>query len=130
MYIRPRTSRRRHSLCDELLLDVSTQKYVGEATWFISHTWSNSFADTIDAILLFFEGRSDAANAVVWFDVFVDSQFPKDSPSSDWYMGVFRDSIERMGNMLLVVDKWDNPSAMKRAWSVWDVFILVQISNI
>ena len=126
MYIRPRTSRTHRSLCDELSLNVSTQQCVGEATWFISHTWSNSFADTVDSILLFFEGRDDAANIMLWFDVFVDSQFPKDQPSSQWYMGAFRESIERIGNMLLVIDAWDNPSPLKRAWLVRDISMLAQ----
>ena len=51
-----------------------TAQHVGEATWFISHTWSNAFADTLDAVLLFFEGREDAASAKVWIDVMVTSQ--------------------------------------------------------
>ena len=57
--IKPRTSRSRGSLASELMAQADTMDNVGEATWFISHTWSNAFADTLDAILLFFEGRDD-----------------------------------------------------------------------
>jgi hypothetical protein len=91
---------------------------VGEATWFVSHTWNNAFVDTLDAILLFFAGKPDASDAVVWFDVLVTSQHSvpgQSRPSSSW-MATFKDSISRIGGLLLVVDAWENPTALRRAW--------------
>ncbi len=44
------------------------------ASRFISHTWSNTFVDTADAILNFFECREDRASTMIWMDVFVDCQ--------------------------------------------------------
>jgi hypothetical protein len=32
------------------------------------------------------------------------------------YMDVFKSSIARIGSLLLVVDAWNNPTALKRAW--------------
>ena len=118
MIIKPRTSRSRGSLTSELMLHADTSHYVGEATWFISHTWNNAFADTLDAVLLYFEGREDAATAKVWFDVLVDGQHAIAGPSkpSSWYMTTFRSCIGRIGRLLLVADKWNNPTALRRAW--------------
>jgi hypothetical protein len=31
-------------------------------------------------------------------------------------MSTFKDSIARIGGLLLVVDAWDNPTALRRAW--------------
>jgi hypothetical protein len=31
-------------------------------------------------------------------------------------MNTFRESIARIGRLLLVVDAWDNPTPLKRAW--------------
>jgi hypothetical protein len=31
-------------------------------------------------------------------------------------MGSFKSSIARIGGLLLVVDAWDNPAALRRAW--------------
>ena len=120
MYLRPRTSRRRCSVTDELVADANTAYHVGPATWFISHTWNNLFADTLKAILNFFEGRTDAANAVLWFDIFVDSQHATAGPIKlpQWYMTTFKSSIARIGSLLLVVDVWNNPTALRRAWCV------------
>jgi hypothetical protein len=118
MFIKPRTARSRGSVASELMLQADTSDYVGEATWFISHTWGNAFADTLDAILLFFEGRDDAATAKVWFDVLVDGQHAIAGPSkpSSWYMTTFRSNIARIGRLVLVADKWNDPTALRRAW--------------
>ena len=61
-------------MVDELAAHASTAHHVAPATWFISHTWSNAAADTLESIFQFFEGQEDAPNAVLWMDVFVDSQ--------------------------------------------------------
>jgi len=118
MYLRPRTSRLRCSVVDALAADATTSRFVGPANWFISHVWGNAFPDTLDAIFQFFEGRADAADAVLWFDVFVDSQHDAEGPSKtpQWYMNTFKSSIGRIGRLLLVVDTWDNPTPLKRAW--------------
>ena len=118
MIIKPRTSRSRGSLVSELMQHADTSQYVGEATWFVSHTWGNRLCDTLDAVLLFFEGREDAATAKVWFDVLVDAQHAIAGPSkpSSWYMTTFRSCIGRIGRLLLVADKWNNPTALRRAW--------------
>ncbi len=118
MFIKPRTARSRGSVASELMLQADTSDYVGEATWCISHTWSNPLADTLDAILLFFEGRDDAATAKVLFDVLVDGQHAIAGPSkpSSWYMTTFRSLISRIGRLLLVADTWNDPTALRRAW--------------
>jgi hypothetical protein len=118
MIIKPRTSRSRGSLVSELLQHADTSHYVGKATWFVSHAWGNRLCDTLDAVLLFFEGREDAATANVWFDVLVDGQHVIAGPNkpSSWYMTTFRSCIERIGRLLLVADKWNNPTALQRAW--------------
>jgi hypothetical protein len=118
MYVRPFTSHSRGSVTERLMELDDTSQHVGQATWFVSHTWSNAFLDTLDAILLFFKGRNDAASAKMWFDVMVTSQHASAGPSkpSSWWMGTFKSSIARIGGLLLVVDVWDNPTALRRAW--------------
>ena len=118
MYMRPRTARSRCSLAHELTADARTRRHVAPATWFISHTWGSAFADTLRALLLFFEERDDAATAFVWLDFVVTPQHASAGPSkpSSWWMGTFKSSIARIGRLLLVVDAWDNPTPLTRAW--------------
>jgi hypothetical protein len=121
LYVRPFTWCSRGSLTERLMARDDTAQHVGEATWFISHTWSNVFADTLDAVLLFFEGREDAGSAKVWLDVMAKSQHLSVSKPPSWWMGTFKSSIARIGGLLLVVDAWDNPTALQRAW--WAVVV-------
>ena len=121
MYIRPRTSRSRGSVAQELAGNARTRRHVGPASWFISHAWSNAFSDTLAAVLLFFEGREGAAlSAFLWLDFLVTPQHASAGPSkpSSWWMGTFTSSIACIGSLLLVVDAWDNPAPLKRAWYV------------
>ena len=55
---------------------------------------------------------------MLWFDVFVDSQHVNEGPSKtpQWYMSTFKSRIARIGCLLLVVDAWNNPTPLKRAW--------------
>jgi hypothetical protein len=118
MVIKPRTSRSRLCLANELLLRADTRECVGEATWFLSQTRNNSFADTLDAVLLFFENRDDSASAKLWFDIFLFSNHEvggSNHPDS-WYMARFKSTISRIGRLLVVVDNWSNPTALQRAW--------------
>ncbi len=86
-FLRPRTARRRCSVAGELSSHAATAHYAAPATWFISHTWSNAFSDTLQAIIHFFEERGDASSAVLWFDIFSDSQHADAAPakSPQWY---------------------------------------------
>ena len=118
LYVRPFTWCSRGSVTERLVAWGDAAQHVGEATWFISHTWSNAVADTLESIFHFFEGREDASSAVLWMDVFVDSQHADAGPSKppQWYMTTFKSSIARIGRLLLVVDKSNNPAALRRAW--------------
>ena len=122
MIINPRTSRSRLCLANELLLGAHTRDHVGEATWFVSHCWTspNAFVETLDAILLFFEKREEAS-ARLWIDMFVLSQhdFPgivRRNNSNSWYMASTRSTISRIGRLVVVVDNWNSPTALQRAW--------------
>ena len=63
------------------------------------------------------EERAAASGAVfIWFDVFSTSQHSAlDIPSSQW-MIVFRQAIEKMGSVAMVLQPWNDPLALKRAW--------------
>jgi hypothetical protein len=104
------TCRSRGSVCDDLVAAGSS--HVGEATIFLSHTWGNLFLDTVDAAL----GAVQAAGAFIWFDVFSTSQHSAIDKPSSWWMSTFRDAIAKMGSLAMVLQPWDDPLALKRAW--------------
>lgn len=123
IYLRPRTALLRCSVAHALSAQETTCQHVAPATWFVSHTWNNPLAATLQAILHFFEDRTDSANAMLWFDIFVELQHADSGPrkTSEWYMTTFKDSITNIGSLLLVVDVWNNPTALRRAWCVLEL---------
>jgi hypothetical protein len=114
--VKPLTSRSGRSVCEDLQAGGGGD--AGEATLFLSHTWGNQFLDTVDAALGAAAEAEAAAGGVVymWFDVFSTSQHcALDIPSSEW-MRVFRQAIEKMGSLAMVLQPWNDPLALKRAW--------------
>jgi hypothetical protein len=114
--IKPLSSRSQGSICDDLQFNGSMQ--VGVANIFLSHTWSDPFEDTIDAILGVLEDGpvEMLEETFIWFDVFSTSQHTSIDHPSAWWMSVFRSSIEKMGRLAMVLQPWDDPATLKRAW--------------
>jgi hypothetical protein len=115
--LRPRTCRLRCSVVDAL---AAAAHDVEPTTWLVSHTWNNAFRDTLYSIFAFFEGRCDAGDARLWLHIFVDMQHASEGAckTPQCYMTTFKSSMARIGSLLLVVDAWDKPAPLKRAWFV------------
>jgi hypothetical protein len=112
--IKALTSRSGSSMCEDLRAAGSGD--VGEANMFLSHTWGDVFLDTVDAALGAAEQAAERGQVFIWFDVFSTSQHSAlDIPSSEW-MCVFREAIEKMGSVAMVLQPWSDPLALKRAW--------------
>jgi len=116
------TCRSRGSVCSDLQAQGSSD--VGQANLFLSHAWSSLFSDTVDAVLALVEGQAQAAwdDTFIWFDVFSTSQHTAIDRPSSWWMGVFKSSIEKMGQLAMVLQPWDDPAALKRAWCVLELY--------
>jgi len=112
--IKTLTCRSRGSACDDLLAAGST--LVGEANMFLSHTWGNLFLDSVDACLGAVENSGSVVKTFVWFDVFSTSQHSASDRPSSWWMSVFREAIAKMGRLAMVLQPWNDPLALKRAW--------------
>jgi hypothetical protein len=119
--MKPRTNVLKTSYVNCLLQQPGTTHHVGNANWFISHSWNAAISDTIDSVLDFFNSQQPScSDAVLWFDIFCTSQHNSGGvprPSS-WYMTTFRSAIANMGNLLLSIDNWRDPKPLERAWYV------------
>jgi tetratricopeptide (TPR) repeat protein len=127
--IKPLTARSRGSFCDELA--AAAPQLLGPATCFISHTWGYSFADVIDAILLYFEPlpAPQQQRVVLWIDFFCDSQHarlpswppPDVVKNSKWFMDNFADLIASIGAVLMIMQPWNAPLTLTRCWCVLEL---------
>jgi hypothetical protein len=91
---------------------------------------SGIFLDTIEAVQLFFEDMgADPTKVYIWMDVFSMSQHASFSRSSSWYMNTFKEGINSIGNVLMVMSPWQNPRALQRAWCVLEAYHCVSTSK-
>jgi hypothetical protein len=110
------------SLCDDLSENGSTD--VGEANMFFSHVWTDKFWNSVDAVLQLIEecGAAALQTTYIWFDVFSTSQHTSIDRPSSWWMDTFKNTIAKMGRLAMVLNPWDNPAALQRAWCVLELF--------
>jgi tetratricopeptide (TPR) repeat protein len=120
-FLKPLTKCSELSLCDQLI----TQPYKGliaEANVFISHAWKYKFLDVMEAVELFVkhEGRR-ADETVIWFDMYSNSQHQTGDRPFEWWRGVFINAIKKLGMVLMILDPWDKPITLTRAWCVMEL---------
>ncbi len=94
---------------------------IGEPTAFVSHAWRTSFADLVDAL----RGQAQPGQ-YYWLDIFVINQHGTASLPDDFWTVTFMDMIDRIGTALLVLEPWDSPVALSRAWCLWEVFSAIK----
>jgi tetratricopeptide (TPR) repeat protein len=116
------------SLCGHLLLSKPDMAgAVTEAKWFVSHAWNGNFLDAMEAIGIFMEKEypdpNDRDEAVVWFDLFSNSQHDTQNKPFEWFRDTFKNAIGKLGKVLMILEPWDNPVALTRAWCVMELHL-------
>ena len=110
-FIVPKTQATKLSLCAQLLQDGDAR--VQTATWFVSHAWQFKFLDLVRALEAFF---ADKPGAIIWLDLISTSQHTTFDKPPAWWQQTFISAIGRMGQMVMVMTPWDNPTCLTRAW--------------
>ena len=120
--IKPLTSLNCGSFCDRVA--AAGAHGVAKANMFLSHVWTDKFLDTLEAVLQVIEtgGSSALQSTYVWFDVFSTSQHSSVDRPPAWWMSTFKSAIASMGRLAMVLNPWHDPTALKRAWCVLELF--------
>lgn len=61
----------------------------------------------------------------LWFDLIINNQHTVVDRPFDWWCHTFRDSIQRIGHLVLILAPFHDPLPLKRAWCLWEVFSAV-----
>jgi hypothetical protein len=93
--------------------DAAVRSYVGKAIVFISHAWKYDFQDVLAVML---DHAEKNPNTFFWFDLFCNNQHEAPSYPFDWWSTTFKNNIESIGKVLLVLTPWNDPVPLKRAW--------------
>ncbi|KAH9101856.1 hypothetical protein LEN26_015652 [Aphanomyces euteiches] len=101
--------------------------YAKPATWFVSHAWSYLYLDVADALDDFFQenGLDDAV--AVWFCTFCNNQHEIQDQVYDFdhWFGIYRSSLRSVGNVVMVMSPWNDPTTLRRTWCVFEVYASV-----
>ena len=98
---------------------------VAPATCFVSHAWKYRFSDVVDCVQQY---EALHPNTYFWFDLFANNQHEATAYQFEWWCSTFRDSIQSIGSVLLVMAPWHNPLPLTRAWCLWEIFSAIQAS--
>jgi hypothetical protein len=93
--------------------DAIARSYFGKAIVFISHAWKYDFQDVLAVMLAHAEKNP---NTFFWFDVFCNNQHEAVNYRFEWWSTTFKQNIESIGKVLLVIAPWNDPLPLRRAW--------------
>ncbi|KAJ3288534.1 Kinesin light chain 3, partial [Blyttiomyces sp. JEL0837] len=113
--IKPLTSTKKDSLCDRLI-ELGRKDAVQDADVFISHAWSYSFLDMIDAVNEFaLETGKKPDDLYIWLDLVTNSQHGVEEKPFVWWKTTFINAVKNIKNVVLVLQPWDDPIPLTRA---------------
>lgn len=97
---------------------------VAPATVFVSHAWSYTFEELYNTIASTCEqGDFDKQTTFFWVDVCCVNQFVFATEHTfDWLTTTFKTNVGRIGHTLLVLTPWNQPTALTRAWCLFELF--------
>jgi hypothetical protein len=109
------------SFC-ELMLSRGLKENVGDAEWFLSHAWTYLFLDVVSALRSHFNDT----DPVIWYDLFSVSQHKTAIRTFDWWNTTFMRVIAAIGQILILVQPFDDPVTTLSAWvtlkRIWCIF--------
>ncbi|ORY36506.1 TPR-like protein, partial [Rhizoclosmatium globosum] len=121
------TEASKKSLCEQWSQSPSKSSIIKNATWFVSHAWKDNFLDVIDALDSFFANQQNTTGVapesqIIWFDLFSNSQHDTTLKEFSWWETTFRNAIKQIGNVILVLQPFENPYILTRVWCIYEVY--------
>ncbi|OQS06369.1 hypothetical protein THRCLA_20392 [Thraustotheca clavata] len=111
-FVAPYTTDSKLSLVDHVRLNNNDVDYVKPATWYISHAWSYIFLED---------------EPVLWFCVFANNQHRAAEIQFAWWQSTFKQSLEAIGNVLMILHPWNNPVTSTLSWCIFEVYVSILV---
>ena len=122
----PLTAATRLSMCAQL--QAQGDPGVGVATWYVSHAWARPFLELLEALEHFFDSQAQGRDTAVWLDVVSVAQHAAPSRPCRWFHSLHA-VIQSIGNMVMVMAPWDQPTVLLRAWCLFELHACGSDSN-
>jgi len=93
------------------------------ATHFVSHAWNSDFKHFVKALRFWlFKNNYPMEDAYFWVDAFVINQNCSIELPQKWWSTRFMQGIQKIGTTILVLDRWQQPQCLQRAWVLWEIY--------
>jgi hypothetical protein len=103
--------------------DARGRPAFAKATHFVSHAWKCDFRGFVAALGFWLEQSGTSEDdAYFWVDAFVVNQHQTQAYPQEWWSTRFMQAIGDIGNTILVVDPWQEPVPLSRAWVIWELY--------
>lgn len=107
----------------EKLLDSRGKPAFAKATHFVSHAWRYVFTPFVEALNHWVDTNNISQDGLYfWVDALVVNQHQSQNYPQEWWSTRFMQAVGEIGNTILVLDPWDDPLALKRAWVIWELY--------
>ena len=116
-----------------LPLGMLSNEVIGlSPTIFVSHAWKYKFVELIDSIEQFIINNNNHDTGIgvedtkkedifLWVDLFLNNQWRASSLPYEWWSSTFLSAIGKIGHVLLILQPWDSPIPLTRAWCLWEI---------
>lgn len=122
--VSPATLERRCSYI-ELQKALGNNHIIGKPAMFVSHAWRYEFVRVVEALEAHVQS-DDNQDPFVWFDLCGNSQHDTSDRPMEWWKTTFLEAIRDIGRTVMIMEPWEDPIPLTRAWCVWEVLCTCQ----
>jgi len=110
--------------------DDDGNRMIGQANYFCSHAWKYKFVNVVNALGVFCKNNNlKPEETFIWFDLFINNQHMAPNLSYKWWCGRFKEAIRSFGKVVLVLEPWNDPIPITRAWCLWEIFCTIDTDS-
>ena len=108
------------------------QSSVAHSTAFLSYAWGYVLEQVAEALVPWASGIGSTHEVFIWMDCFTLNQHriasgPVATPEE--LREVFGGRVTGIGSMVVMLDHWDNPGYVKRAWCLFELYTAIMYRN-
>ena len=107
------------------------QASIRHATAFLSYAWGYKLAEVVETLVDWCSGEdgNGVTGTWIWMDCFTLNQHRIDlgnAATPEELQEVFGVRVTGIGHMVVMLDPWDNPGYVKRAWCLFELYTAIQ----
>jgi tetratricopeptide (TPR) repeat protein len=122
-----------YSYCAKLAADPATAQFIGKPTHFLSHAHTMDVLETLNSVERYVSKFAPDVVATMywWIDGFSIDQHecqyspPSIDDNSAVWANTFQEAIRKMGNVVMVLNPWNDPLVLSRLWCLWELHCAV-----